>query len=144
MENKIIKRFVLSTKEDFETALGAIACDRLNVDIHTDRENFTIELEFHKEDDTTLKHMYDYAARKEIIVKDVPSHQQYNMHDVENLIFQRDEAQNGLLKMTEERDTYCNWWKESKKECDRVKTQIKSIAALMNSIFPNVTNGALE
>lgn len=139
MKNRIIKKFIHSSKDVYANTLGLIVSGKLDADIHTDRDNLTITIEFPDDDAFALERLCDYAARNEIAVKDGT-----NPNDVETLIFQRDEAQAGLLKMTEERNTYCNWWKDSKKECNRVKMQIQSIAALMNSIFPDVTNGAQE
>lgn len=152
MKKKIRRSYKCTTLPTYNDAMKAILENNFSVSIYADRNNLTIILEFDAEDTAAIQEMTDVVKNMEVIISDyLPAFMFAEGREfAQELEFEKEkfaaairQANNNMADLKGERDSIkcdCDKYKEAFREkltaLNRVKSQIKAIAVLLNAICP--------
>lgn len=146
MNKKISKQYTASTLTTYNDMLGVILKNNYPVNMTANREALVIVLDFDDNDASTINQITEAVKDMEIIVSDTITIDALGASVIAEIahakstITKAAENISDLHKknewLTNDRDMYQKWFREASNKNDRVKSQVKAIAVLINSIFP--------
>lgn len=147
MEMKKAKLYVAPDAAAYCKMIQTITSADLNVRMQADRENLTIAVECDENDENTSVSLTDVIEANEIeltgsnmifiptdnsIIDEIAQTKETLEKAVANMKELREEHE----EVVKQRDMYKRWFDTSATTSRRVKEQVKAIAVMINSIYP--------
>lgn len=142
MEKEITKVFSASTLDGYNALLAAIAYNNYACDIEGARTKLSVSVTCRADQADIFDEICRNMVIHEIAVSDPESlsegtdSEEEAQAQIESLTGQLESAQKNNEKLRKEKEMYCSMWSATEQKNQRVTAQIKAIAVLMSSIFP--------